>query len=296
MKMEKLPSGSYRIRKMYQGRMYTVIVDSKPTQKEAIQLLAAEMDKAQTVKQRMRFDTAAKQYIEVKSNVLSPSTIRGYTSILANLPDWFTKLLIADIDSINVQKMVNEYSKTHSPKSTSNAHGFVSAILAMFCPNTVIYTTLPQKIKNEPYIPTNSDIKRILDYARGTKFEIALTLATFGLRRSEICALTPEDLDGNMLTVNKALVQGADKKWSVKTTKTEAGTRTIYIPDNLADLIRKQGYVYDGYPNSIVCYLQKVQKKLGIPKFSLHKLRHYYASMSHAIGIPDSYIMQSGPL
>ena len=146
----------------------------------------------------------------------------------------------------------------------------------------------------EHSIPTDSDIKRILDYARGTKFEIALTLATFGLRRSEICALTPEDLDGNMLTVNKALVQGADKKWSVKTTKTEAGTRTIYIPDNLADLIRKQGYVYDGYPNSIVCYLQKVQKKLGIPKFSLHKLRHYYASMSHAIGIPDSYIMQSG--
>ena len=33
MKIEKLPSGSYRIRKMYKGKTYTVIFDYKPTQK-----------------------------------------------------------------------------------------------------------------------------------------------------------------------------------------------------------------------------------------------------------------------
>ena len=33
MKIEKLPSGSYRIRKMYKGQMYAVVFDEKPTQK-----------------------------------------------------------------------------------------------------------------------------------------------------------------------------------------------------------------------------------------------------------------------
>ena len=32
MKIEKLPSGSYRIRKMYKGQMYAVVFDEKPTQ------------------------------------------------------------------------------------------------------------------------------------------------------------------------------------------------------------------------------------------------------------------------
>ena len=39
MKIEKLPSGSYRIRKTYKGQVYTVVFDSKPTQKEALQAM-----------------------------------------------------------------------------------------------------------------------------------------------------------------------------------------------------------------------------------------------------------------
>ena len=36
MKIEKVPSGSYRVRKMYKGKMYTVIFEGKPTQKQAM--------------------------------------------------------------------------------------------------------------------------------------------------------------------------------------------------------------------------------------------------------------------
>ena len=46
MKIEKLPSGSYRIRKTYKGQTYTVIFDSKPTQKEAMLAMAKELEKA----------------------------------------------------------------------------------------------------------------------------------------------------------------------------------------------------------------------------------------------------------
>ena len=273
MKIEKLPSGSYRIRKMYKGNTYTVVTDYKPTQKEALQLLSAEFDKVPSSSPaHMTFEEAANKYMEVKGNVLSPSSIVGYKSTLRNLSDKFRAINISDISAIDIQKEINDYSANRSPKTVRNAHGFIS----------------------EPYIPSDEDVKRILARAKGTRYEIPLLLATFGLRRSEICALTIDDLDGNTLTINKALVENEDGKFVIKPTKTTAGTRKIYIPDYLADLIREKGEIYTHSPNQIYENLCKYQQELGIPHFKLHALRHYYASMSHSLGIPDSYIMESG--
>ena len=294
MKIEKLPSGSYRIRKTYNKKTYTVIVDYKPTQKEAIQLMSAELDKVKTPNQRLTFQIAAERYIQEKSHVLSPSTIKGYESVLRSISESFRDNNISDITSVEIQSEINTYAKTHSPKSTRNVHGFISAILGMFCPNTIINTTLPQKVSKNDYIPSDSDVKRILEHSKGTQFEVALILAAFGLRRSEICALTMDDLDGNILTIDKALVQSVENEWVTKQTKTEAGTRTIYLPDDVVEIIKERGSIYKGHPNSIIIYLQRTQKELGIPKFSLHKLRHYFASSAHARGIPDQYIMEAG--
>lgn len=294
MKIEKLPSGSYRIRKMYKGKTYSVVTDYKPTQKEALQLLSDEMSKNISSAPRMSFKESANKYIAVKENVLSPSTVNGYKSILRNLSSEFCEMNINSITAVEIQKEINDYSAAHSPKSTRNAHGFISAVLSMFLPGLNISTTLPQKLKIEAYIPSDDDVKRILQRARGTKYEIPLILATFGLRRSEICALTMDDLEGNILTINKALVVNDQGKYVVKTTKTVDGTRQIYLPDQVADLIRSSGVIYKGSPNQIYENLCKYQDELGIPHFKLHALRHYYASMSHSLGIPDSYIMQAG--
>lgn len=294
MKIEKLPSGSYRIRKMYKGKTYSVVTDYKPTQKEALQLLSDEMSKNISSAPRMSFKESANKYIAVKENVLSPSTINGYKSILRNLSSEFCEININSITAVEIQKEINDYSAARSPKSTRNAHGFISAVLSMFLPGLNISTTLPQKLKIEAYIPSDDDVKRILQRARGTKYEIPLILATFGLRRSEICALTMDDLEGNILTINKALVVNDQGKYVVKTTKTVDGTRQIYLPDQVADLIRSSGVIYKGSPNQIYENLCKYQDELGIPHFKLHALRHYYASMSHSLGIPDSYIMQAG--
>ena len=294
MKIEKLPSGSYRIRKMYKGQMYTVVFDSKPTQKEAMKAMAEELDKVQEKHRSMIFKVAAEEYIESKRNVLSPSTIRGYNTIINQLPESFLKKNVHDITAIDVQKEINRFSKDHSPKSVSNHHGFISAVLGVFCPNLKLTTTLPQKRKNEPYIPSGDDIKQILDHAKGTQFEIPIILACYGMRRSEICALTLDDINGDIVTINKAVVQDENKKWIIKSTKTTAGTREIIIPMDIADRIRVQGYIYQGHPNSITCYLNKTQDMLNIPHFSIHKLRHYFASQLSALGIPEADILKMG--
>lgn len=294
MRIEKLKSGSYRIRKMYKGVTYTVVTDYKPTQKEAIRLLADEMDKAIVSKERMTFETAAKSYIDVKSNVISPSTAKGYHAIIRSLSKKFKNLIISDVTSIAVQKEINDYSKNHSAKTVRNMHGFINAVLSMYAPNTILNTTLPMYVKKEPYIPTDSDIKSLLAAAKGTEFEIPLVLAAFGLRRSEICALEISDISDGLIKINKAKVMNSDQEWIIKETKTTNGTRSITVPKELTDMIHERGYVYKGHPGSISAFMESIQKKLGIPRFSLHKLRHYYASVSHSLGIPDAYIMRSG--
>lgn len=294
MKIEKLPSGSYRIRKMYKGKTYTVVTEYKPTQKEALQLLAAELDKIHTKSEHFTFRAASEKYIETKSNVLSPRTIKEYKETPDRLSDSFNKLLISDITQQDIQIEINLLAKDRSPKTVRNYHAFISAVIGNFRPDMRIHTTLPQKIKSESYIPSDDDIKRILACAQNTKYEIPIALACYGLRRSEICALTIDDLEDDMLHISKAMVLDKDKKWVIKTTKTTSSTRTVVISSHIAELIRAQGFVYKGHPNSITDYLSSIQKKLDIPHFSIHKLRHYFASKMSALNVPEENILQMG--
>lgn len=65
-------------------------------------------------------------------------------------------------------------------------------------------------------------------------------------------------------------------------------------PRELADKIKNQGYVYRGHPGNITKHLERVEDKLGIPRFPLHKLRHYFASQMSALGIPEADILKMG--
>lgn len=294
MKIEKLPSGSYRIRKMYKGQTYQIVTDYKPTQKEAVQMMAEELDKVRVKGRKMTFRSAAEEYIEAKRNVLSPSTIMGYTKIIKGLSDTFLDMGISDIEQMDIQKEVNRLAVGRSPKTVRNFHGFISAVLYTFRPDMRINTTLPQKAKNEPYIPSDEDVRKVLECAKGTEYEIPLILACYGMRRSEICALGIDDIKDDIVTINKAVVPNEKGEWVTKSTKTTSSTRTIVIPVWLADKIREKGYVYKGHPNNITNFLYNTEKNLGIEKFSMHKLRHYFASRMSAMHIPDEDIIKMG--
>lgn len=291
MKVEELPSGSYRVRKQVDGKKIAIIFDHKPSNAEVIEALAKH---ARQIPTAGSFLSCANSYIDSKSNVTSPSTIRGYKAILKGLPDSFVCLELSKITQIDIQKMINDYSVDHKPKTVRNAHGFISAVLKQYIPDMLLATTLPQKIENRGYIPNENDIKRILDESIGSKYHIPIQLGIMSLRRSEICALELSDIKGNTLSITKALVQDENDKWVVKQTKTAAGTRELYIPDNLVEEIRQNGTIYDGYPNSLNRQLHKYQDKLGIPRFRFHDLRHFFATYAHSQGISDADIMATG--
>lgn len=297
MTITKLPSGSYRVEHMEKGKRYRFTIDHKPSQKEATILLADKLKAPVTnTAHSTTYAAAYQNYVDAKSNVLSPATIRGYASIYKNTPEWFLKKSVFDIDNMTVQKLVNDYSKEHSPKSTRNLHALVVAVMKMARPEFVSTATLPQKERKQDYIPSDEDIQNILKAAKGTKFEIALKLATFGLRRGEVCALDLADLDdNNMLHITKDKVMNKEGGWEIKNCpKTDESNRVVFLDDVTADQIRQQGIIFDGNPDSIYHKLIKIQDALGIPRFSLHKMRHYFASTTHEMGLSDADIMAMG--
>ncbi len=192
--------------------MYSVTFEDKPTQKEALKAISDELDKTKYTSRPMTFSEAACGYVDMKRNVLSPRTVKEYAETGKRLPDWFKSLRVSDISQIEINRLVNELSKDKSPKTVRNYHGFISAVLGVYRPEMKIYTTLPQKVKNEPFTPSQEDVRRILEAVTNTKFEIPITLACCGMRRSEICALQVDDIDGDIVHINKALVRDENRK------------------------------------------------------------------------------------
>ena len=293
MKIEKLPSGSYRVRKMYKGNKYTFVFDHKPTEREII-LILSEKIKEDNPCPKGTFAKYAHDYIANRKGVISPATERTYEIKLDQLSAEFKRKNIHAITSEDIQKEISLFSQTHAPKTVLSLHGFIKSVFKAYRPNFVFSTKLPQAIQKDEYAPDNDDIKRILELAKQTKYSVAFQLGVLGLRRAEICALSIDDLNGNELRVHCDIAYNNGKWVKKENPKTNASNRTIILPDNLVQEIQEQGYIYDGHPNALNKAIHRFQKQLGIPEFRFHDLRVYFASYAHDMGISEVNIMSMG--
>ena len=303
-KAKKLPSGSYRIR-VFCGtdsngkKLYKSF--TAPTKKQA-EFLAAEFiankKELSTVKDSRTLAEAYARYIEIKSNTLSPTTVREYRHSAERDFQELMPMKISQINQEAVQCAVNVMSATHSPKSVRNAHGLLSAVLRMFSPEIHLNTRLPQPRKSDIYVPIEAEIEKLIRSIQGTELLKAVLLAAFGsLRRSEVCALTVDDVNGNIVSVNKAMVWADSKEWVLKPPKSKAGYREVKLPDFvIKQLVPKDGSrrIVDLVPTTITNFFSKSLARAGIHHFRFHDLRHYQASILHAMGVPDKYIMERG--
>ena len=104
------------------------------------------------------------------------------------------------------------------------------------------------------------------------------------------------NIKGNVVHVVSTMVQDEHKNWVIKIPKSYAGDRFIEYPDFVAALWKgKNGKIVSvPHPTLITNRFGKILKRAGIPHFRFHDLRHYSASILHALGVPDAYIMQRG--
>lgn len=301
-KARKLPSGNWQVC-VYIGtdaagkKKFKSITHPD---KKTCEFLAAEYQhkhkSSPTSLLDLTFGEAMDRYIESKSNILSPTTLREYKLCRKNHLQSLKPMKLHQISQNDIQIEINELAAKFAPKTVRNIHGMLSAVFNVYRPDFKLHTSLPQKVKPNLYIPNDDDIKKIIQCAAGKKIELPILLAAFGsLRRSEICALTHEDIKGCTIHVNKALVINSDGNWVIKTTKTVESTRFIDMPQYVIDKIPNgTGRIVELTPDKISNQFLRLLKNNGIPHFRFHDLRHYQASILHAMGVPDKYIMQRG--
>lgn len=299
----KLPSGKWRVL-IYSGkdeegkRQYESF--TADTKREA-EFQASEWARTQKSRQRhnkVTLRAAYTQYIESKQNILSPSTIREYKRSAKHDLQGLMDLQLSEVTPELIQIEINKEALSHSPKSLRNMHGLLSAVMAVYRPEMRLNTTLPKKEKPTIYVPTDEDIKKLVEGVRGKEIEIPILLAAFGsLRRSEIGALEASDFTDNAVVINKALVVDENKKWVTKGPKSEAGYRTVILPAEVINRIPRdmEGKIVKKLlPSSYLTAFHRELDRLGLPRFRFHDLRHYQASILHALGVPDKYIMRRG--
>ena len=294
MKIEKLPSGTYRVRKMIKGTSYSLLFDKRPTTKE-IEFELSKLIVDPRKKRSLTFSDAAESFFRDKSNVLSPSTLRGYRNNFNGLSEHFKNLTFDTMEQSDIQREINRLSQNLSAKTVKNYHGFISSVFALYRPDFVLHTTLPMRIEKEPYVPDSDKVKQLIERSKGTQYEMCIMLGAFGMSRSEICGFNPEeDIDGNMAFIHRVLVQDMNNEWIIKDyTKTPKRTRHIWLPDHVIEVCKRCGK-YKGHPHTISDWMRRQEAELGMEHFSLHKLRHYFASEAHAAGIPDRDIQEFG--
>lgn len=295
MKAVKLNSGNYRCRAEYRdengGRHWKSFTGPN---KRLVESKALAFALANKQANKASFCAASRAYLQSRTAASSPATIRSYAAIDKRLSKhvWFYEMDVSAISHDDIQRLINDLSQDLSPKSVRNYWGYIHAILD----EEGVVTRqprMPQRVRTGLNIPDEETVMRVIKAAEGTDLEIPVMLAAFGpLRRGEICALTLDDIKGNVIHVCHDVVKSKDGEWIVKPPKTESSDRYIEMPQRVVDLIQKQGYVYKHNPNVLSDQFRRLLKKNGIEHFRFHDLRHFCCSYLHAMNVADVYIMQ----
>ncbi len=172
--------------------------------------------------------------------------------------------------------------------------------------------SLPTEERREVQPLTVEQAHQLLQAAQGTLFEPFIALAVVvGLRHGELLALRWQDIDfaEGTLSIHHTLTRTEDHRYVMGDPKTEASSRTIFLPRPVLDILathltkQKEMRMKAGpawQPNDLVfCTRQGKQlwaanvlhsfyrllNRAGLPKMHIHDLRHSASTLLRNMGV-----------
>ena len=298
---KKLPSGSWFVRVMIDGKSINI---TKTTKKEAEQEAMALKSKAKAValSSGKTVAEAVADYIELRTS-LSPSTIRRYRQFESNYFQSVMHLDIAEVTKEQWQKAVNLEKKNVSAKTLKNAWGFMSSVITEST-GRKIKVTLPQVIANEAKYISSANLKKFMEAARDNRYAIAIYLGLSGLRRSEILNVRWNDIDleNDCIWVRGAAVLDENDVLVHKEENKNSSSRRCvpFIIPQLREAVlaadkTKSEYAVVCHPNVINANCKRICEQAGIPVCTCHGLRKSFASMMLVdLKLPEDLVMEAG--
>lgn len=306
MKIKKTKSGSYTCR---------VFLGTDPTGKKHYKRITAatiqDVKAQSSTIQRYPYQSAPKslsyileQYISQREALLSPSTIRGYHNILNGMRQNVPSVLIQNQTNLNkghIQDMIYTLTGKVSVKTIRNYVGLISAALNSSGINLDLKgLQFPREPKKEIRVPSDREVKRLLTAAQKRDPEMYLVILCASLapmRRGEICAVGPEDVDEKKGVIHirgDVVYDRSGVLVSKSTAKTADSEREILLPPEVISLIKAKGCITTYSPRQVSRHFARLVTVSRTPHMRFHDLRHYACSRLIAAGASEAYVLRQG--
>ncbi|HGU6173228.1 TPA: tyrosine-type recombinase/integrase [Escherichia coli] len=248
--------------------------------------------------------------MDLRQNTWEIYKINFETHIKSALGAMYLQQLRAEhIQNLYQQKL----EEGKSPATIHKIHDIIRGALKQAVKNKLILhnpaeaVVLPKRKQKEIKVLTKEQQEKFLKVLEEDRLGAAfLTLLMTGIRRSELLALTWEDIDfqKKTITITKGLVYTKEKGLVVEEPKTEKSKRTIPIPNMLLQYLRRHqikmleegNYAKDKpvfcsqngtyiNPRNLNRKYYELCKKAEIEDVNLHALRHTFATMLLEAGV-----------
>jgi integrase len=289
--------------KMFEGTFHQA---TKALEKER----AASLNRGNTVPNRQTVAEFYPDWLASKKDIEENTRSQYEHRYAKDIEPFFGNILLKDVTPQLVQRWI-EWLLTErglSARSIQYSVTTLGQILRLAFRWSLVPSVatdgagLPKKEHSEQAVLTPKQITALLDKASeeaDTLLPLWSLLLTGGLRPQEALALEVSDLQGNRVSISKA-VKWLKGKASVGATKTAKSRRTIMLPEATADLLRtylKQTRTIAGpiFRNSAggLLDISKVRKawvrackKAEVPVVRLYDARHSHLTALLAAGVP----------
>ena len=300
MKATKLPSGSWRIN-LYIGtdssrKQIRKSITAK-TRKECEQKAVEYLRENHLDDTPMTVGEAISAYIKRVEPVRSESTIRGYDQMYRCNFDEIKHIMADRITNDDIQHWINSLSERLSAKTVRNSYGLLRPALKSVRPSMVFTASLPEPNATQFDVPSDEDLRKMLD-AANHNLKVCIMLGAFAsLRRGEISFLRFRDIRDGMVYVHGDTVRDKSGLWVEKERpKTKKSTRRIPLPSFVLEEIGEgdpDAHIQSLVPDGITRSFTKLRDKLGMP-YHFHQLRHYFPTKLFDQGVSREYIQAVG--